>query len=165
MEIEKKYLFIEGVDVSKLIDMSSRKYEIEQFYLNNSEGDVRYRARDGVYFKTIKTGSGLAREEFEEEVPLEEYNEALLIAKDDMLGAMIKKTRYIVPFEGLIYELDVFKDNLESLVLMEVEFNTVASALSHNLPDLFLSYVESEVTEDSRYVNMVLATTKDVASI
>ena len=74
-EIERKYL----VDVSKL-DLSaaqSSKHIKQAYIMSTREKSVRVRTSGDCALLTIKGGSGIARAEFEYEIPLADAQELL----------------------------------------------------------------------------------------
>ena len=139
MEIERKFL------IKELPDLKDYKYhKIEQGYLN-TDPVVRVRHQDDDYIMTYK-GSGLmAREEYNLPLNKEAYHH--LIKKAD--GRIIKKTRYLIPYGKYTIELDVFEGSLASLILAEVEFDSIEEANAFVAPDWF----DQDVTEDPKYHN------------
>ena len=61
------------------------------------------------------------------------------------------KTRYYIPYASYLWEVDVFHEELEGLVIAEVELPSLDAQPS--LP----SWVGEEVTGDIRYYNSALA--------
>jgi CYTH domain-containing protein len=60
-------------------------------------------------------------------------------------GPIIEKTRYVVPHNNLLWEVDVHEGVLQGLVLAEIE-------LEHEEQELVLpSWIGREVTDDPRY--------------
>lgn len=85
-----------------------------------------------------------SRPEFEYEIPAREADELL----DTLaLKPLVEKVRYRVPFEGLVWEVDVFAGENEGLVVAEVELP------SEDAPVAPPPWVGAEVTEDPRYYN------------
>jgi adenylate cyclase len=60
-------------------------------------------------------------------------------------GPIIEKTRYLVPHDGLIWEVDVHEGALQGLVLAEIELEH--EDLAFTLPE----WIGREVTGDPRY--------------
>ena len=145
MEIEKKFL-IES-DIEKFLQNLPFK-EIFQYYINIEDNEERYRKKDDKFFHTIKraTYNYLVREEFEIECSKAEFENN----KDRMIGNMIHKLRYNFDLdEGLVAEIDVFKEQLEGLVLVEVEFKTEEQAVNFTPPSFF----GKDLTDDKKYKN------------
>ena len=61
-----------------------------------------------------------------------------------MEGHEIRKTRYYHHFDGRIFSIDVFKGELEGLVLCETEANSLETLMGATPPE----YAKQEVTED-----------------
>jgi adenylate cyclase len=97
---------------------------------------------------TIKTAEpGIQRHEYEYAIPLRDA-EALLLQRD---GALITKTRHIVPIGGLIWEIDVFDGENAGLTIAEVELGSTDQILYR--PE----WLGREVTHERRYYNSSLA--------
>lgn len=138
----KRFLKLHGIDFKSVA--------IEQFYLEAKEGEVlRYRRRGESYFRTIKSGIGLVRSEFEEEVSEREFEEAL----ERNRGGVIRKRRYIFKVDGLTFELDMFKKPLRGLNVLEVEFKSEDDAEKFELPPFFKKITVAEVTQNPSFSN------------
>lgn len=112
------------------------------------ERTVRVRVAGGRGTLTIKgLGVGEARPEYEYQIPLPEA-EALLDAL--CIAPLIVKTRYRVPYQGLVWEVDVFAGENRGLVLAEVELQRRGQEIP--LPP----WAGEEVTGDPRYFNASL---------
>lgn len=140
-EIEHKYL----VTDDSFRRMAIKTYSIEQGYLSRiKERTVRIRLRNNQGFITVKgCTKGDTRLEFEYEIPEEDARALLGICEKPIL----KKERFIVPFGGLVWEVDLFAPPLAPLVLAEVELPE--SHYNYSLPP----FVGEEVTYDARYFN------------
>jgi len=128
-------------------------HTIEQAYLDPEKGfQGRIRRWDDKYIYTEKarTGSSMTRIENERELTEEEYTRL----KGHTILNVIKKRRYIIPYGGLKFELDVFENNAdEGYALMEAELPDESTAVE--TPD-FVEIVK-EVTDDPYYTNRNLA--------
>lgn len=152
-EIERKF------KVKKLpqeILDTIKPLELVQTYLQAPEGqERRVRAINNArFFITVKipqvSSNGLIRQELEKEISKEDYELFLKSQK----GMQIKKKRYKIPAsDGLIYELDIYEDSLEGLMVVEVEFPTKEMSNSFEKPDWF----GKDITSDKRYKNASLA--------
>ena len=145
MEIERKYL------VRKLPENLEQynKKEIAQGYLC-TEPVVRIRRSNDDYYMTYKGDGLMVREEYNLPLTKEAYDH--LRPKID--GLLIAKTRYLIPLDGkLTAELDVFEEDLNGLVIVEVEFNTVEEANAFHAPDWF----GEDVTNSGKYHNSYLS--------
>lgn len=137
LEIERKFL-VKGLSLSKLEGKDF--FLIEQHYLKNSKG-VRIRKEGNKFTLAIK-GEGLReRTEVEKEIKEEEFRELLALCDRGL-----KKTRY---FLGR-WEIDVFQEPLEGLVLAEIELKEK----NEPLPDFPFPEVELiEVTDNPAFLN------------
>ena len=143
MEIERKFTVKELPDISKY-DF----HVMEQGYLNTNPV-VRVRKEDDTYYLTYKGKGLLAREEYN--LPLNEEAYYHLVEKSD--GIIIRKKRYLIPYEKYTIELDVFEEPYETLVIAEVEFDSEEEAEAFQPPLWF----DQDVTYDRRYHNSNLS--------
>ena len=145
MEIERKY--IPKILPDNLSPYESRK--IAQGYLCTSPV-VRIRRSNDDYYLTYKGGGMMAREEYNLPLTKEAYEH--LLPKID--GILIEKTRYLIPLEdGYTAELDIFEGALESMTLVEVEFESIEAANSYTPPEWF----GEDVTKSPNYHNSYLS--------
>ena len=143
MEIERKFT------VKELPDLSGYAFHImEQGYLN-TDPVVRVRKEDDTYYLTYKGKGLLAREEYN--LPLNEEAYYHLVEKSD--GIIIRKKRYLIPYEKYTIELDVFEEPYEKLVIAEVEFDSEEEAVNFQPPIWF----DEDVTMDRKYHNSNLS--------
>lgn len=145
MEIERKFLL-----KATFKEFATSSSHIIQGYMPTGSGvTVRIRVRDEQGFLTIKGNSsenGLSRYEWEKEIPLSEAMDLLKLCSN----GTINKTRYLVPFEGFIYEVDVFHDKLEGLELAEIELDDEKQLFTK------APFLGDEVTGNPQYYNSVL---------
>lgn len=145
IEIERKFLvkkIPDNLDTYEMIDMI-------QGYLNTAPV-VRVRKENDDYVLTYK-GSGLLSHS-EYNLPLNKEAFEHLLKKCD--GIIISKSRYKIPIENnLTAELDIFKGDLDSLKLVEVEFDSVEEADNFTPPEWF----GADVTTDGRYHNSYIS--------
>lgn len=150
MEIERKFLV-------KQVPENLGQYKckvIEQGYLCKNP-TVRIRKSNEDYILTYKSKMGIeksedrtAKVENEVEVPLTQEGYEHLKTKID--NNMIAKRRYLIPLENsLMAELDIFEQQLEGLVVVEVEFKNEEEANAFRAPAWF----GEDVSLDSRYTN------------
>ena len=144
MEIERKYLIRELPE--RLEQYPCR--HIEQGYLN-TDPVVRIRRTDEQYTLTYKGKGFMVREEYN--LPLNK--KAFLHLREKIDGILIKKRRYLIPFETYTIELDVFEGALAPLLLAEVEFETEDEANAF-VPPLWFG---EDVTFSSAYHNSTLS--------
>ena len=119
---------------------------VRQGYLStDQERTVRVRTIGEEGFLTIKGITTRAtRDEYEFEIPLAEASEMLECLCELPL---IEKTRYIIPIDELIWEVDEFHGENEGLVVAEVELR------DEDQPVHLPLWIGEEVTEDPRYFN------------
>jgi adenylate cyclase len=124
---------------------------IVQGYLavDSTGAEVRLRKIGERYFETYKGAGRLQRRELEIEVSRDQFD-TLWPGTD---GRRIEKTRYQIDARGQKIELNLFRGELEGLVLAEVEFPSRQKSEEFQPPDWF----GEEVTKDSRYKNQNLA--------
>ncbi|WP_028746773.1 CYTH domain-containing protein [Rhizobium mesoamericanum] len=146
-EIERKFL----VRNDGWRSAAETKSVLKQGYIASMDDrSVRVRVLDNTTARlTIKIGrSTMTREEFEYDIPVADAQQLL----DDAIGIVIEKTRYRVPHEGYMWEVDVFAGQHRGLVIAEVEMRSESDKPA--LP----AWLGREVTGDFRYSNQALAT-------
>lgn len=147
LEIERKF----SIKSTTFLANIKESYDITQGYLNSDKNrTVRVRTKGSKAFITVKgisSSDGLSRFEWEKEIFMEEA-EALLLLCEDFI---IRKTRYIVLFNGFVFEVDVFKEHNEGLVIAEVELQTPDQQFDK--PD----WLGKELTGDERFYNSYLS--------
>jgi adenylate cyclase len=121
-----------------------------QGYLSVDAGcTVRVRVGGGAAYLTVKgPRKGVTRAEFEYPIPVADA-EAMIGTLCG--GRVVEKTRYRVPHEGVVWEVDEFHGANAGLVLAEVELERVGQPFTKP------AWVGQEVTEDYRYTNAWLA--------
>ena len=148
IEIERKFLVS---NLNACLQLHTNSKRIVQGYLSfDPARTVRLRKTDTKAFLTIKgksNATGDTRFEWEKEIPENEATQLL----DLCLGQIIRKTRYIVPHQSHLFEVDVFLGKLQGLVIAEVELSAADEQL--DLP----TWIGKEVTGDPRYYNSDLA--------
>ncbi|MFN4210659.1 MAG: CYTH domain-containing protein [Devosia sp.] len=146
VEIERKFLVVSDGWRAAAIGSTL----LRQGYLSsNAKATVRVRSRDDTEAVLTLKGQveGLTRAEYEYDIPIEDARELLAMAEPHV----IDKRRHLVPFGGLMWEVDVFAGRHKGLVLAEVELDSEIQAVA--LPD----WVGEEVSRDDRYNNASLS--------
>lgn len=146
-EIERKWL-VQVKEPAVLKDW--KKENLVQFYTKiNEEEEVRYREKSNKYYKTIKTGNGLVREEKEEEVTQKEFEKNL----ENRIGNVISKVRYSK--EG--WELDEYlsPSMFKEYFILEREFNSIQEVEDIEFPEEII--VKKEVTNNKEFKNKNIA--------
>lgn len=145
-EIERRFLvadtrFLEGLEGEQIL----------QGYVAKEPGAMTTRVRvrgDSAYITLKGPHEGISRDEFEYRIPLAD---GLQILSSHCNGRMIRKTRFLVDFEGQRFEVDVFEGRHAGLVIAELELPHEAQRVT--LPP----WIGEEVTHDRRYGNFNLA--------
>lgn len=144
IEIERKFL----VDVTKLTPFISVN-DIKQGYLNlDPERTVRVRLsndRGSITVKGESSDDGLSRFEWERDIYTNEAEELLKICV-----GVIHKTRFVIKYDNLYWEVDIFHGDNQGLVVAEIELSSVEQQIT--LPP----FVTTEVTGQARYYNSQL---------
>ena len=145
VERERKFL------VAEPPELPEQGTTLRQGYLAIDKSvSVRVRdAGEGNRTLTIKAGRGPVRTELEWPISEQQFTAAW----EQTGGRRIHKTRYRVPLDGTVVELDVFHDELKGLILAEVEFDGDRSLAAFEPPTWF----GTEVTDDVSYTNASLA--------
>ena len=145
-ETERKFL-VKG----EFRHLAVRQIQITQFYLlKDRDKTIRIRIADDLAFLTIKTplkSDSIARSEWEFRIPLEDAAEIMKIS----LPGKIIKTRYIIPAGVHKFEVDVFHDKNEGMVIAEIELTLEDEKF--DIPD----WLGEEVTGNPAYYNSNLA--------
>lgn len=141
-EIERKFL----VKGTSYLSMATKTIHIRQGYISrNIDATVRIRITDNEAFVTIKSRNhGASRHEWEYPIPVADAQGMLHECCD---GKVLEKTRYIVPFNGFNWEVDIFHGTNEGLAVAEIELPDENTRFS--LP----TFAGVEVTGDPRYYN------------
>jgi CYTH domain-containing protein len=142
-EIERKYLVqIEAWQQAKI---NTEHTHISQAYLSlEAERTVRIRIKKEMALLTIKGKTqGVSRLEFEYQIPFNDGLELLKICQ----GSIIKKKRYVLSYDNLIWEVDEFEGDNAGLIVAEVELGSEDQTFA--LPP----WIKEEVSDDNRYYN------------
>jgi adenylate cyclase len=145
-EIERKFLVLNDA----WRELASERYHIRQAYLaSESKASIRVRIKNkGGAALTIKSRTPERRRlELEYAIPVLEA-EALIALRR---GNIVEKDRYVVPYAGKRWEVDVFAGENASLVIAEVELRDEHEHIA--LPP----WAGAEVTGQAPYYNSALA--------
>ncbi len=141
-ETERKFL-VKG----EFRHLAVRQINIIQSYLlKDPFKTVRLRITDDKAYLTIKTPltkETIARNEWEYPIPPDDAHEIIKIC----LPGKVCKTRYIVPSGRHNFEVDVFHDKNEGLVIAEIELGSETEKF--DIPD----WLGAEVTGNPAYYN------------
>jgi CYTH domain-containing protein len=145
VEIERRF----RVSSEAWRESVARSTRITQGYLAITEcAVIRVRVRDTDGYVTIKSrDGGLAREEYEYPVPLEDARSLL-----NLCGAKIlEKVRHEVTYAGYLWEIDEYFEPFEGLIIAEVELQ------SEDEDPARPSWIGEDITHDGNFSNAALA--------
>ena len=146
IEIERKFL-VKNLD---FIKESSSKKLIEQGYLSKDPNRiVRVRIIDNKGVLTFKGKSfdgGTSRVEIEKEISIKDANELMKLC----IPIKIRKVRYIINKNNLIFEVDVFQEHNKGLIVAEVELYSKKEKI------IKPNWLGKEVTGEKKYYNSQL---------
>jgi adenylate cyclase len=148
IEIERKFL----VSSDAWRPAVTHSERMAQAYLGGTHCSTRVRIgeTDGERraFLNIKSKTkGSTRLEFEYAIPVSDAEDLMRNLSD---GAAIIKTRYYVPHDDVLFEVDVFEGENAGLVIAEVELTHSEQSVARPF------WLGSEVTDDVRYYNLSL---------
>lgn len=145
IEIERKFL-VQDDSWRDCVYQSTPYY---QGYLTEQKAaTVRVRLAGEQAFLTIKGPRiGLGRLEHEYEIPVKDAEEMLALCTQ----RSVRKTRHLVTYEGLTWEIDEFADANAPLILAELELESESQQFV--LPP----WAGEDVSEDPRFTNSYLA--------
>ena len=150
VEIERKFLVVDD----RWRDSASPGERYRQGYLSSDPGSsVRVRTSADRAWLNIKgviesAVEGIARREYEYEIPVTDAHEILEALCP---GPLVEKTRFVVDHEGHRWEVDVFEGDNAGLVVAEIELSSVEEEFVRP------AWVGDDVTGDIRYYNQRLA--------
>lgn len=148
-EIEKKYLLKDSI-LFLIDEYGLKKHKITQFYTTiKPDKGVRYRQMDDRYFKTVKYGTGAARDEEEVEISEKKFQKKL----KDRIKEPIRKNRYLFDVEGKEYSIDVFKKAFKGLYILEIEFQSMEDFERFELPPILKTHIIKDVSFDESFKN------------
>lgn len=143
-EIERKFWLSERPDFLQQATPQS----IQQGYLAaHTEGnEVRLRKTDDQFTMTVKSGSGLSRDEYEITLQEDQFQALWPATK----GVRLRKKRYRHSLSsGLTLEIDEYEEPLRGLLIGEIEFPDEDTAEAFDPPD----WLGREVTQYSLFKN------------
>jgi len=163
-EIERKFL----VDINDVpFDLSTLPYgDITQGYITSIDNTFSFRVRqtlnmsaekvliDKQHTQTIKSKESKVRDEYEIELNQEQFSTLWKLC----MYNSVHKYRYELPYYHHTLELDVYKNEVEGLYTVEVEFDNLKECDMFEPPDWF----GEEVTELKEYKNVNIALNKGV---
>lgn len=148
-EIERKFL-LKNDDWKAHV---TETHIIKQGYLQSGldpsqKSSVRIRISNKQANINVKSAElSVVRQEFEYDIPLHDAEQMLMTLCG---GLVIEKTRFYVPYESHLWELDVFTGENKGLEMAEVELSQLDEHFER--PD----WLGPEVSHDGRYYNNYL---------
>lgn len=149
IEIERKFLLKNDAWKQHI----SETHVIKQGYLQSGldqahRSSVRVRISNKTANINIKSVDMKAiRQEYEYEIPLHDAEEILKTLCGDVI---IEKTRYYVPFDRHLWEIDIFEGQNAGLEIAEIELGDINE--SFEVPD----WIGPEVSHNEQYYNIYL---------
>jgi len=149
VEIERKFKLISDAWKKNI----ERQIHIRQGYLqtgleDNQRTSVRVRISDETATLNIKSADmSVYRTEYEYPLPL---GDAVYMLENLCDGYLVEKTRFLVPYTGHVWEIDVFEADNLGLQMAEVELGSMDEKF--DLPD----WIGEEVSTNPHYYNNYL---------
>lgn len=145
VEIERKFLL---KDDSWRKEASAPVHYRQGYLTASDKSSVRIRIQGDKGFLNIKSATlGIARQEYEYSIPLEDAEKLL----DDLCNKpLIEKKRYFIKRGFHTWEIDEFTGDNKGLVVAEVELQSENEEIEK--PE----WLAEEVSDDPRYYNVCL---------
>jgi adenylate cyclase len=141
-EIERKFL-VRG----EFRHLAVKKIRIIQTYLSiDPDKTIRVRIAGKAAYLTIKSrphDKSFTRSEWEIKIPMADAREIMKIC----LPGKIDKTRYFVPAGKHLFEIDVFHDKNDGLIIAEIELDSESEKFEKPV------WLGEEVTGKPEYLN------------
>jgi adenylate cyclase len=141
-ETERKFL-IKG----EFKHFATKEMKIIQAYLSiDPDKTIRLRISDDKAILTVKgrpAGNSISRKEWEVQIPLNDAREMMQLC----LPGQISKTRYLIPAGRHTFEIDVFHEKNEGLIIAEIELNSEDEHFEKP------GWLGEEVTGNPKYYN------------
>ena len=152
IEIERKFLLKNDDWKAHVTETHVIKQGYLQIGLDKSQkSSVRIRISNKQANINVKSVELTAiRQEFEYDIPLHDAEQMLRTLCNDVV---IEKTRYYVPYESHLWEIDVFEGPNAGLKMAEIELGSLDEHFEK--PD----WLGPEVSHDERYYNIYLLKT------
>lgn len=143
VEYERRFLVSPHADWKSFVESYSKTFEDK--YLRDSRLRLRILTDSDAGRRLIKL-----TKKFESQSPYFQTLSRILLSPSEyellngLEGDRLKKVRYYHNCRGRVFSIDVFKGELDGLVLCETEADALEELMSAEPP----SYVKHEVTED-----------------
>jgi len=144
VEIERKFLVFKD----KLPQNLKGKRYVQAYLSHEKNCVVRVRIVEDAAYLTIKgEQTGISKAEFEYSIPVEEARGLLELCPQ----VAIEKVRYLYPYQGHLWEIDIFEGANQGLIVAEIELSSEEEAFEK--PE----WLSKEVSTDGRYSNAALS--------
>jgi adenylate cyclase len=149
IEIERKFLIINDDWKAHVTETHVIKQGYLQSGLDASQkSSVRIRISNKRANINVKSAElSVTRLEFEYDIPLHDAEQML---KTLCSGVIIEKTRYYVPYESHLWEIDVFSGENKGLQMAEIELGSLDEHFEKP------AWLGAEVSQEKRYYNNYL---------
>ncbi len=148
-EIERKFLANLALLEGRPDDYEHTAIRQGYLVIGDDGSEARVRDKAGKYSITVKTKGDLVRGEWETELSEDQF-EVLWSATE---GKRVEKTRFKIPYDEHVIELDIYEGQLDGLVTAEIEFESMQAAQQFVPPE----WLSKDVTQDSSFKNQNLA--------
>jgi len=150
---EIEYKFLVNKEKWNALEKTAPSLIVQGFLAKSENITIRIRIKKEKAFLTIKGKTvGITRTEFEYEIPFSDAEQILV----EFTDKQIRKKRYIIPFKGHSWEVDVFEGHLSGLILAELEVGSETEKFEK--PE----WITKNISEDARYYNAVLIDTPGI---
>lgn len=146
IEIERKFLLASDAWRQEVISST----RMRQGYLGGGASTIRVRQTGTTAYLTIKgRANGIARTEFEYEIPTADADEILA---DMTVGTIVEKIRHIVPAgNGLFWEIDEYLNDNYPLFTAEIELPDTTTVF--DVP----AWLGMDISDNKNYTNRSLS--------
>jgi len=174
MEVERKYRVNPDAFNPTMFHVEHVREMLQTYLVVSDTAEIRVRkdvdvtSKKTTYLYTEKGEGSLVRPEHNQEISETQY---LALRAKGTVGNHIHKLRHTVVVEGIVAEIDVYSQQLEGLIVLEIEFNEgslderIAQATNITLPEPLQNIIIADITEDSRYKNKNLIQLSSVSDI
>jgi CYTH domain-containing protein len=141
-EIERKFLVNDKIH--ELLPKLSSSYCCQTYLASDGDKVVRARILGEKGYLTIKSKVvGISRHEFEYEIPLADAKKMIELFGEQV----IEKTRYLIPTENHLWEIDVFEGKNKGLIVAEIELTSEEDQFETP------TWISEEVSGEAKYYN------------
>ena len=123
IDIEQAFIYKDAKTVIRIRKIQNKKSNsIEYIYTVKTKGDIQHQ----------KDANIASAYEIESYIQKEEFNKLI----KNKISSIIRKTRMVIPIgDNLNVEMDIYKDYLQDLITVEVEFPSEDIAKNFQKPD------------------------------